>query len=280
MIQNSQRLNISDIRPHFNRAYRLFAGLAGVSVIAILPGLSALLYVGVYDLLLRPDDGLAYYSHWRNGVGDILVWLSIALFVAIAAVYFLRLLFWLRHIMQTSWKEHTPPFKPAESEMNPVENSVDDLLPEAKNSAVSWLKRGLFFYAGTLLFLLGVGLTLEYFGLSGTLNSATDGAIIPQKWMDYTVKTVKMLPFIGDLSVFFGMLPGRTPIQKLLINGSALFFTVAIRNLSYVFGNVGYLYKQAEWWSPNGSAIYLVMTALGQLLLICLSLLLAISSLA
>lgn len=246
MVEHFEWMAAFDVRNRFYQLYGLFAGIAGILVVAGLPALVALLYITLYDTVTGTGNQLGYYSFWRDDIGDLLMWLSIALFVAVAAVYFLRLLFWLRHIMQTSWKEHTPPFESAEAEEDSVAKQAADLLPEAERRAVCWLKRGLAFYIGTVILLIGFALAVEYFGLTSAINSPVDGNLVPQEWMDYTAKTIRMLPFIGDLSLFLGMLPGDDPFQKSLINGAAVFFTVAVRNLPYVFENVGYVYDKAE----------------------------------
>lgn len=265
------------VRNRFSQMFGLFAGIAGILVVAGLPALIALFYITLYDTVTGTGDQFGYYSFWRDDIGDLLMWLSIALFVAVAAVYFLRLLFWLRHIMQTSWKEHTPPFESAEAEEDSVAKPAADLLPEAERRAVCWLKRGLAFYIGAVILLIGFAMAVEYFGFTSAINSSVDGNLVPQEWMDYTAKTIKMLPFIGDLSLFLGMLPGDNPPQKILINGAAVFFTVAVRNLSYVFENVGYVYDKAEWWVPNRFAVYVVLVGIGQVILVLLSVLFVIS---
>lgn len=265
-----------NIRDRCYQLYSLFAGIAGILVVIILPAFSALLYTTLYDAIHGTGDEFGYYSFWRDDIGELLMWLSIALFVAVAAVYFLRLLFRLRHVMQTSWKEQTPPFESAKTVDESTKKPVSDLLPEAEQRTVCWLKRGLTFYVGTVVVLLGFGLAVEYFGLTGAINSSVDGELIPQEWMDYIAKTIEMLPIIGDLSIFLGMLPGDGPLQKFLINGAAVFFTVAVRNLSYIFENVGYIYKKAEWWTPNRFTVYLVVTGVGQVILVLLGVLFAL----
>lgn len=265
------------IRERFYRIYSLFAGISGLLVVVLLPALTGLLYAMLYDKIHGTGDEFGYYSFWRDDIGDLLMWLSIAVFVAVAAVYFLRLLFWLRHVMQTSWKEHTPPFESVEKEKDLVEKPTADLLPEAERRTVRWLKRGFAFYVGTVILLIGFALTMEFFGLAGAINSLVDGNLIPQEWMNYMGETIKMLPIIGDLSIFLGMLPGDGSLQKFLINGAAAFFTVAVRNLSYIFENIGYVYEKAEWWSPNRFAVYLVMTGVGQVILVLLAVLFAFS---
>lgn len=273
MIENYGIISYSEFQDRLYRFYRLFAGVAGLTVVVALPALTGLLYTTLYDKIHGTGDEFGYYSFWRDDIGDLLVWLSIALFVAVAAVYFLRLLFWLRHVMQTSWREHTPPFESAEKEKDSIEKPVADLLPEAERRAVRWLKRGLSFYAGTVILLISFVLTVEYFGFTGAINSSVEGNLIPPEWMEYIAKTIKMLPFVGDLSIFLGMLPGDGPLQKFLINGAAVFFTVAIRNLSYIFENIGFVYGRAQWWRPNRFAVYLAITGSGQVVLVLIGVL-------
>ncbi|NHX37446.1 MULTISPECIES: hypothetical protein [Halolamina] len=273
MVEYYGIISNSDIQDRLYQFYRLFVGISGLTVVVALPALSGLLYITLYDKIHGTGDEFGYYSFWRDDIGDLLMWLSIALFVAVAAVYFLRLLFWLRHVMQTSWREHTPPFESAEKEKDSIEKPPSDLLPKAERRTARWLTRGFFFYFGTVILLISFVLTVEYFGFTGAINSSIEGNLVPPELMEYIAKTIKMLPFVGDLSIFLGMLPGDGPLQKFLINGAALFFTVAIRNLSYIFENIGYVYGRAEWWRPNRFAVYLAITGFGQVVLVLLGVL-------
>lgn len=81
--------------------------------------------------------------------------------------------------------------------------------------------------------------------------------------MEYLIQIITTLPFIGDLSVFLGDLPGDGALESILLNGPALLFAIGVRNLSYIFEKTDYLKEEAQLWKPNRYTGYLLLTWIG-----------------
>lgn len=193
----------------------------------------------------------------------MLVLLSISILVAVAAVYFLRFLFWMRDEVQESWKRHTPPFQPSESTVE-QEPSKEVIFRKAETRTIRWSLYGLGFYFGIIGCALILSLSVQHFEIGDTINSSLQGNIISEELMGHLTTIVTKLPILGELSGFYGLLPGTTTAEKFLINGTAVFFTVSSRNLAFLLENIDIVYERSQVWVPNRYTALLLCSFTGQ----------------
>lgn len=100
-----------NIRLKIRKGYRLLSGLSGLIAIVAIPILVSVLYIELY-LAIHGGNIPPIGSFWGDTFPEIFAMLTVSLFVAVAAVYFLRFLFLVRDLLRTYWKNILHHLKP------------------------------------------------------------------------------------------------------------------------------------------------------------------------
>lgn len=256
--------------------WRRFAGFSAAFLLAITPALTFLLLQELSIIPLSSVD----QSAWAKTYIEFATFMTRISLVALFAVYFLRILYWFQQTLPRFWNRVTPPHvrEGGVSKAEDVGRSVPDIFADAERNARKWFVRGCLFFFGVLSLLLLLAFVLEKMGLQPELEQhmeemAGGGLIQP------LTRVIEMLPLVGDLYTFAGELPGHGTLGKLLLNGTAVFFAIALRNWAYMFEQIDYVYAEFTWGRPFRYLVYILFYLLATLLTSLFVLLLATAEL-
>lgn len=260
---------------------RRYTGFSASVFIALLPIVAFIFYM---EYTNYPTSGIER-SNWENLFVDLVEIATVILVVAFFAVYFLRTLYWFQKTLPKYWNRYTPPHIRADTtaKAEATDRSVEDIFDEAEWNAVKWFGYGVGFFAGILLGLLALEKVLNMTGLLPEFEEHIVQGVSEEGLLNSFMKMLGMLPLVGEVYNFTGELPGETTFERFLLNGTAVFFAVAVRNWAYMFEHIDYVYRNASEtgaWQLLRYLFYLLFGAFACLFTFLLILVLVAAELA
>ncbi|OAQ54834.1 hypothetical protein HTG_04505 [Natrinema mahii] len=246
--------------------WRRYSGFSASVFLAILPALTYILieeYTGLSRI--RTER-----SWWGNFFVDLAEIATVILVVAFFAVYFLRTLYWFQETLPKYWNRYTPPHvrENTTAKAEDTDRSVSDVFDDSEWGALKWFSYGIGFFAGLILFLLGLERGLDMTGLLPEFEEHIVQGLSEDGLVSSFAQMVKMLPLVGEVYSFTGELPGETFLGKVLLNGTAVFFAVAVRNWAYMFEHIDHVYRDfdnAGLWRSFRYVLYLFFNGVANL---------------
>ena len=242
------------------RLGRLFSGFAASFLLVLLPLIIAIIIEG-WIPIERPSG-----SFWTT---DILVeFILIMLFVGFAAVYTLRLLYWLKTAIPYHWNQHTPPYNHnTQNHTGQGLEDVESLFKKAERQTGRWLLYGFALFFGMLALIFTLLWIIDQAGRPTIIEEMIingpdeDGVLVA------IFNALSTLPLLGELTEFKKYLPGDSFLERVILNVPAVFFAVAIRNFAFMFENLDYIIQEATFRRPNRFTFYLFFSTTAIILL-------------
>ncbi|WP_226008356.1 hypothetical protein [Natrinema salinisoli] len=201
---------------------------------------------------------------------------TIVLVIALIAVYFLRILYWMRKTLPKYWNQYTPPHvnEDPTPKAEASDRSVEEIYVDSERNTVKWLVFGAGFFAAVIIFVIGLEEVLNRMGYMSTFEEHVIEGVSEGGVLSALTRLLGMLPLVGEVYDFAGELPGNSFIERFLLNGTAVFFAIAMRNWAYLFEHIDHVYAEASWGRPFRYLFYipfyLVSTLFTSLLILLL----------
>ncbi|WP_226042466.1 hypothetical protein [Natrinema sp. DC36] len=246
--------------------WRRYSGFSASVFLAVLPALTYIL-IEEYTAFSRIRTERSW---WGNFFVDLAEIATVILIVAFFAVYFLRTLYWFQETLPKYWNRYTPPHvhEGMTEKAEDTDRSVVDIFDDSEWSALKWFSYGIGFFGSFILFLLGLEKGLDTTGLLPEFEEHIVQGLSEDGLVSSFAQMLRMLPLVGEVYSFTGELPGETFLGKVLLNGTAVFFAVAVRNWAYMFEHIDHVYRDfndASLWRSSRYILYLLFNVVASL---------------